>query len=71
MTLANEFKAGPADRETARKGFSLWMSPTRGMVCVEAWAMKQDGSQRLQFPDGSILIIHSDGSETADVLEEL
>ena len=69
MTLAEEFKASPADREAARKGFSIWNNPNHGMVLVEAWALKQDGSQRLQFPDESVLIIHPDGSETAGELD--
>lgn len=65
-TLAEEFKAGPANRETARGGFSLWLSPTRGTVMIEAWAKRPSGSQRLCFPDNSILTLEADGTETPD-----
>jgi hypothetical protein len=65
-TLAHEFSAGKADRAAAREGTTLWVSPTRGTVLVSAWGRLRDGSQRLAFPDDSVLILHADGREEVD-----
>ncbi len=69
MTLAEEFMRSDASRDSARKGF-VWLGGSQGVVLVQAWAKKLNGSQRLKFPDDSVLILHADGSETADVVGE-
>jgi hypothetical protein len=70
MTLAEEFVAGDADREAATAGFSIWRSPTRGVVLVEAWAPTRDGIRRLAFPDGSIVIRQPNGQEEASHIHD-
>lgn len=65
MSQAEHYQASKACRDTAREGYSCFFLPSGQPLLVEAWDKMRDGSQRLAFPDRSLLVLKADGQEEA------